>query len=136
MQAYSSLIDPFFSKYKFLNVVDIPGYPLYPPNQDIYQRSIKVEDIDFENISPKKNKNWEEESFEMPTKDAHTNRRINEVGITCSRKKQLYIHENDPFGEDLDVPGADLDDDQEAIGNEDEENNSYSLAQDEQSDDE
>lgn len=30
------------------------------------------------------------------------------------------------MGEDLDVPGAELDDDDEAYGNEDEENNSYS----------
>jgi hypothetical protein len=32
----------------------------------------------------------------------------------------------DRFGEDLDVPGADLDDDDEETGNEDEENNLYS----------
>jgi len=32
----------------------------------------------------------------------------------------------DRFGEDLDVPGADLDDDDEETGNEDEENNVYS----------
>ena len=32
----------------------------------------------------------------------------------------------DRFGEDLDVPGADLDDDEEETGNEDEENNLYS----------
>ena len=30
-------------------------------------------------------------------------------------------------GDDLDVPGADLDDDEEAIGDEDEENNEYSI---------
>ena len=30
-------------------------------------------------------------------------------------------------GEDLDVPGSELDDAQEAIGSEDEENNNYSL---------
>jgi hypothetical protein len=33
-------------------------------------------------------------------------------------------------GEDLDVPGAELDDEDEAIGNEDEENNLYSLGGD------
>jgi hypothetical protein len=36
----------------------------------------------------------------------------------------------DLTGEDLDVPGADLDDDNELIGEEDEENNSYSEADD------
>ncbi|HVS97342.1 MAG TPA: hypothetical protein VHE54_12695 [Puia sp.] len=42
----------------------------------------------------------------------------------------------DVSGEDLDVPGADDDDDQEAIGEEDEENNEYSLSKnDEEHDD-
>ena len=33
-------------------------------------------------------------------------------------------------GEDLDIPGAELDDNQEEIGSEDEENNYYSLGGD------
>lgn len=33
----------------------------------------------------------------------------------------------DIAGEDLDIPGAEIDDDNEVIGEEDEENNSYSL---------
>lgn len=36
----------------------------------------------------------------------------------------------DMAGEDLDVPGSELDDDNEAIGSEDEENNSYSIGGD------
>jgi hypothetical protein len=36
----------------------------------------------------------------------------------------------DMAGEDLDIPGAELDDENEAIGSEDEENNSYSLGGD------
>lgn len=36
----------------------------------------------------------------------------------------------DMAGEDLDVPGAELDDENEAIGSEDEENNSYSIGGD------
>ena len=35
---------------------------------------------------------------------------------------------NDLTGEDLDIPGAELDDDDEMIGEEDEENNGYSEA--------
>ena len=34
------------------------------------------------------------------------------------------------LGEDLDVPGSELDDEQESIGSEDEENNYYSLGED------
>jgi hypothetical protein len=38
------------------------------------------------------------------------------------------------YGDDLDVPGSDLDDDEEKIGNEDEENNYYSIGGDEHND--
>jgi hypothetical protein len=40
----------------------------------------------------------------------------------------------DTYGNDLDVPGAELDDNDEAIGEEDEENNYYSLGGDEHND--
>ncbi len=106
MQSHSTFADPFFSHFKILNIVDLPGYPLYAPNEDIYKRAVKVEDIDFEEIR----------NIKHPSK-------MNEKTFA-----------DDPTGEDLDVPGSELDDDQEDIGNEDEENNSYSLAQDEQVD--
>lgn len=41
---------------------------------------------------------------------------------------------NDGSGDDLDVPGSELDDEQEATGNEDEENNYYSLGGDDHND--
>jgi len=41
---------------------------------------------------------------------------------------------NDTDGPDLDVPGSELDDKDEAIGEEDEENNYYSLGGDEHND--
>ncbi|RPH29215.1 MAG: hypothetical protein EHM93_17605 [Bacteroidales bacterium] len=37
---------------------------------------------------------------------------------------------DDLFGNDLDIPGSELDDEQESIGSEDEENNYYSLGGD------
>ncbi|MEO6219457.1 MAG: hypothetical protein ABIO81_03445 [Ginsengibacter sp.] len=43
---------------------------------------------------------------------------------------ELLNEENDMSGDDLDVPGAEDDDANEAIGEEDEENNSYSLGAD------
>lgn len=42
--------------------------------------------------------------------------------------------EDDVSGNDLDVPGSDLDDAQEEIGSEDEENNYYSIGGDAQND--
>ena len=41
----------------------------------------------------------------------------------------------DVAGDDLDVPGAENDDDNEAIGEEDEENNSYSMSDQDDEDD-
>jgi hypothetical protein len=38
------------------------------------------------------------------------------------------------YGSDLDIPGSELDDDQEDIGSEDEENNYYSLGGDDHND--
>ncbi|RAW01906.1 hypothetical protein DQQ10_09090 [Pseudochryseolinea flava] len=43
-------------------------------------------------------------------------------------------HPVDFAGNDLDIPGAELDDDNEAIGKEDEENNPYSLGSDKHED--
>lgn len=106
MKVSSNFSDQVFSNFNILSIVDLPGYPLYPPQEDIYRKSTKVEDIDFEDI-PKDTKpsKWNEKSFE-----------------------------EDVSGEDLDVPGSELDDDAEAIGNEDEENNYYSLGGDNHND--
>jgi len=84
-----------------------PGYPLYPPSEDIYSQGKKEMDINPEDLSKKKVDNstqrsaWNEKDFN-----------------------------SDKSGADLDVPGSELDDNQEKIGNEDEENNYYSLGGD------
>lgn len=84
------------------------GYPAYPPGEDIYKKSKLEEDIDPENISTIK------ESINPKQVD---------------QANELDFNE-DQSGSDLDIPGAELDDEQEAIGNEDEENNSYSIGGD------
>ncbi|HOY04795.1 MAG TPA: hypothetical protein PLO67_05290 [Saprospiraceae bacterium] len=84
-----------------------PGYPLYPAGEDIYNQSEKVAEITTEDtISPLHS-----------TADNPQN--TQEKGT-----------EGDSYGGDLDVPGSELDDAQEEIGNEDEENNYYSLGGD------
>ena len=47
--------------------------------------------------------------------------------------RQIFGEEfnDDEFGRNLDVPGSELDDEQENVGNEDEENNYYSIGGDE-----
>jgi hypothetical protein len=59
--------------------------------------------------------------------------------IYIHEKKELFSEEGDANAdqsspEDLDVPGADLDDPNERIGDEDEENNYYSIGGDDHAD--
>jgi len=73
---------------------NLPGYPEYDRNEDIYSKAMHEDEIDPENIYKIKDPGYEENSFE----------------------------------DDLDIPGTELDDDLEDIGEEDEENNYYSLS--------
>ncbi|WP_337040638.1 hypothetical protein [Emticicia sp. 17c] len=86
---------------------DFPGYPLYPSSEDIYSRGIKEDNINPDDTTQLKDPadiqpdDWNESDYNTQQ-----------------------------TGDDLDVPGADLDDDSENIGLEDEENNYYSLGGD------
>jgi hypothetical protein len=88
--------------------IKFPGYPHYPASEDLYQKGRKQLDLDLdpEDISRLKTPN---EKYGTP----------NEKDF-----------EEDRTGEDLDVPGSELDDQQESVGSEDEENNYYSLGGD------
>ncbi len=88
---------------------NLPGYPIYPENEDIYKKFEEEEDINPENTSKTK----------VPNSD-------NEL-----RRKDL---DDENIGKDLDIPGSELDDSQENIGSEDEENNYYSLGGDDHED--
>lgn len=90
----------------------LPGYPIYPPSEDIYNTDIEDKDIDPEDIS----RHVESTEFDR-------------AGI---RNEKDF--KEDPYGDDLDIPGSELDDDAEFIGNEDEENNYYSLGGDNHND--
>lgn len=71
----------------------------YPANEDIYNQDNKLEEIDPEEISGER----------IINQDNHE-----------------WKQNSDKIGNDLDVPGSELDDEQEDIGSEDEENNFYS----------
>jgi len=86
------------------------GYPLYPENEDIYNKFRKEKSIDPEVIS-----------------------KVIEPVVKIIKNNANDIND-DEYGSDLDVPGAELDDDMEIIGSEDEENNYYSLGDDDQED--
>ena len=84
---------------------ELPGYPSYPASEDIYSKDKEEQNIDPEDITK--------------TKESNQN---NQAGIRNGKD-----FEEDKSGSDLDIPGSELDDAQEKIGNEDEENNYYSL---------
>lgn len=88
------------------NDKEFPGYPKYAPSEDIYNKFTEEQDIDPENIGQMKERN--------------------EITDTMNEKS----FEDDLVGDDLDVPGSEMDDADEIIGNEDEENNYYSIGGD------
>lgn len=72
----------------------------YPATEDIYNQEDKLEDIDPEGISGER--------------------------ILNDENNHEWKQNSDKLGNDLDIPGSELDDDLEDIGSEDEENNFYS----------
>lgn len=86
--------------------IDMPGYPLYPPSEDIYNQ-------------------FKEETLIDPV-DVTQTKKANEKYGTYNE----LSFEDDMSGDDLDIPGSELDDAQEDIGSEDEENNYYSIGGD------
>jgi len=87
---------------------NLPGYPIYPESEDIYNNYMEEKDINPEDIFKKKESN---EKFKS------------------GRGPENVLDDEFP-GSDLDIPGSEMDDDMENIGSEDEENNYYSLGGD------
>jgi hypothetical protein len=90
--------------------VNLKGYPKYPASEDVYSKYQEEKDIDPEDISKTKV--------------------LNENEGTNNEKDFI----DNVTGSDLDVPGSELDDEQENIGSEDEENHYYSLGGDDHND--
>jgi hypothetical protein len=108
---------------------DPEGYPLYPPSEDIYNRYREVKEIDPEDVLADKDTRLIIDSTIVPDPNLDS-----EVGSTPTLPDELKELEGDFMGTDLDVPGAELDDEQEETGNEDEENNYYSIGGDNHTD--
>jgi len=92
--------------------IELPGYQSYPENEDIYIKDKEEGNIDPEDISKTKKSNQKNKAGKRNEKD----------------------FAEDKSGSDLDIPGSELDDPQEKVGNEDEENNYYSLGGDDHND--
>jgi hypothetical protein len=129
---------------------EFPGYPHYPASEDIMNPANQVQRvaIDVENLAPtgavgKKPENANPSgSFTTAQNSNEDDLKIvpgTEADVTREDLRVLTEAEG-PYaqtssattvtGEDLDVPGADEDDPNEEIGEEDEENNYYSLGGD------
>ena len=85
---------------------NLPASLQYSPEEDIYNQSKKVQNINPDDNSVLTNNNETE-------------------GVMNEK-----VFEEDMSGGDLDIPGAELDDRNEEIGEEDEENNYYSIGGD------
>jgi len=124
---------------------DFPGYPHYPANEDITKQMERVP-VDVENLAPSGSatnqpKKAEAESS-VPQESNEDEVKIvlgTDADVTREDLRLLNAtegayadasHSNTVTGDDLDVPGADEDDPNEDIGEEDEENNYYSLGGD------
>jgi hypothetical protein len=131
-----------------------PGYPHYPQNEDMLSDTAPAErmDADVEEISgtPGKKQDVKERTRQVTTKDKNFNPDFvpgTSADVTAEDLQALGDKDQpmdggedqtllpkvqigpDLTGEDLDVPGAELDDEAENIGSEDEENNYYSKGQ-------
>ena len=121
---------------------EFPGYPLYPANEDIMNQGQRVE-ADLENantahiiatddvlgMKTKKTKAFKDSEVTKEDLEALGPKDLSmDMGDDEDLKHRVY-----PVNfssSDLDIPASELDDAAEAIGSEDEENNSYSLGGD------
>lgn len=86
--------------------IKLPGYKHYPASEDIYRQEKEEADIDPEDPT----------HFKAPNDNPG--------------KRNEKEFKDDLSGNDLDIPGSELDDEMENVGSEDEENNYYSLGGD------
>lgn len=91
---------------------ELRGYPHYPAREDITNPGIAMEKVELN-----------EEEFSRQFSAANKKSK-------SPKPKENKSDEEEFEEDDLDVPGAELDDEEEMIGEEDEENNSYSIGGD------
>lgn len=101
---------------------DAPDYKPYPRKEDIYNQG---EEISLDEVKELKN-DEESDDREIPLEDFVPEIR-NRISTPEDDDWNTENFDTDHSGDDLDVPGSELDDEQEDIGEEDEENNYYSL---------
>ena len=114
---------------------DFPGEPVMDieisdePEED-ETRPVMGNDAD---VSEEEKELLRRADEDMPTPD---NRNLRKSALDNKDSEGIPLNQKsrDVSGDDLDVPGAELDDENEALGTEDEENNPYSLGSDNHND--
>jgi hypothetical protein len=137
---------------------DFPGYPHYPAKEDIMDQRTDTHrvDMDVEKLASSRNASGVSQRFagdeqraeqKKPASSAPESREDdldirmgNEADVTEDELSVLNSTDaeigtpqnvsNEDLNTDLDIPGSELDDENESIGEEDEENNYYSLGGD------
>jgi len=134
------------------NENEFPDYPHYPPKDDMMnQKENERVDLDVENLSRSVNPTSSalpDRSVKVPASEEPrpavgdmdddlfvpgTDADVTEDDLILLGEKDADFGRRDELavsGDDLDVPGAEDDDTNEEIGEEDEENNYYSLGGD------
>ena len=131
------------------NEKEFPGYPKYPANEDIMTRGERI-DMDLESNAaqtPPAGKIIDQVPIQRIAEDKQKRSPsdLTKEDFQALASDEIESEGDDEIladrvwpvdfaGDDLDVPGSEEDDAQEAIGSEDEENNSYSLGSDRHSD--
>ncbi|MFY7909988.1 MAG: hypothetical protein ACOVO2_10570 [Emticicia sp.] len=113
----SSKADQIKEQIEKEEINNFPGYPLYPASEDVFSKFRNDAEIDpieasemQDSMSMAKIHTQDEQNFESDLTERHQ------------------------IGDNLDVPGSELDNEQENIGSEDEENNYYSIGGDNHND--
>ncbi len=138
------------NKKKDTTEEEFPGYPHYPAKEDIMnQKDVERVDADVDDLSrsnltssalPDKSVKTPQASDEQPALGDMDDDAIAKTDADVTAEDLIALGEQDAdlgrreelavTGDDLDVPGAEDDDANEDIGEEDEENNYYSLGGD------
>ena len=129
---------------------DFPGYPHYPAKEDIMDQRTDTHrvDMDVENLPANRNTTGVSQRFATSQNAGNENKENDELNIQMGTEGDVNDDDlailnstdaeigtpqnvtNEEIESDLDIPGSDLDDANENIGEEDEENNYYSLGGD------
>jgi hypothetical protein len=137
---------------------DFPGYPHYPAKEDIMDQRTDTHrvDLDVENIPGNRNVTGVSQRFQSTDDRKRAENAMtpqpgsgdDDLGINMGTEADVDDDDlavlnstdaeigtpqnvsNEDLDTDLDIPGSELDDENESIGEEDEENNYYSLGGD------